>query len=102
VAFLFWLVPSGDEPPTGIPRARDVARNAPAGDHPPPSRTTNQAGTVNESRLSGNTDRENQTEALNGSYGRVIRRLPRPPYRATADGPWPPASYDKLINDTET
>jgi hypothetical protein len=51
----------------------------------------------------GNPGHENQTVALNGSYGRVIRRRsPRPVAPFFAGKPLQPASYDKLINGTET
>lgn len=65
---------------------------------------TDQPGPVNQPTMFGDTDRENQTEALSGSYRRVMRRRRPCPVvpRVYAGEPHPPSSYDKLIRDTET
>ena len=53
-AFLLWLVPPGDGLRPAFPE-RVTMDVTPGWRPPPPSETTNQAGTVNESRLFGNT-----------------------------------------------
>jgi hypothetical protein len=65
---------------------------------------TDHPGAVDQATMFGNTDRENQTEALSESYRRIMRRRPPRPVvpPVHADEPHPPSSYDKLIRDTET
>jgi hypothetical protein len=64
---------------------------------------TDHPGAVNQATMFGNTDRENQTEALSESYRGVMRRRALPCRSPVHAGePYPPSSYDKLIRGTET